>query len=299
MKIYFLSSRPCALRLGGVFFGVTDTFERFAEVSLKDNLFVEFIPDGALPIVFFLTDEVRFHPPVGCEVYLLRDAIALYACDFPPAECALRPITQQRQGDLLATVFLQGRVHLSLQTAESFFTDTLPYSFTACEISFHSGLVLIHSPTQLAVYTKTGERLLLEQIHSFAVEENVLRARLPLSDRLSRFADCAWELSETACTRTEFTLCQARNEENELPADLVAYAFFESVLIGADYTQWLCEDLREKADELLSFLGEFEGVVLGENACECGLVQQKSERLYEILYARVTVEDGKITDIST
>lgn len=299
MKIYFLSSRPCALRLGGVFFGVTDTFERFAEVSLKDNLFVEFIPDGALPIVFFLTDEVRFHPPVGCEVYLLRDAIALYACDFPPAECALRPITQKRQGDLLATVFLQGRVHLSLQTSETFFTDTLPYSFAACEISFHNRLVFLHSPTQLAVYTQTGERLLLEQVLSFAVEETILRARLPLSDRLSRVADCAWELSETACTRTEFTLLQARGEENDLPADLIAYAFFESVLIGADYSQWLCAELREKADELLSFLGEFEGVVLGENACECGLVQRKEERLYELLYVHITVEDGKITDIST
>ena len=63
MKIYFLSSRPCALMLGGVFFGMTDTFERFAEIEPKDNVFAEFIPEGALPVGFFITEKLRFSPP--------------------------------------------------------------------------------------------------------------------------------------------------------------------------------------------------------------------------------------------
>jgi hypothetical protein len=60
MKIYFLASQPCALKIGGTFFGMVNDFERFAEFSLKDNLFVEFIPENALPICFFLNESIRF-----------------------------------------------------------------------------------------------------------------------------------------------------------------------------------------------------------------------------------------------
>ena len=86
MKIYFLSSRPCALMLGGVYFGMTDSFERFAEIEPKDNVFAEFIPEGALPVGFFITEKLRFSPPQGCEIYILRDGVAVYARDFPPSD---------------------------------------------------------------------------------------------------------------------------------------------------------------------------------------------------------------------
>ena len=76
MKIYFLSSRPCALFLDGEFAGRTDLFERFADINPKDNAFVRFVPEGALPVSFFLTERLRFSPPDGCEVYILRDGIA-------------------------------------------------------------------------------------------------------------------------------------------------------------------------------------------------------------------------------
>ena len=59
MKIYFLSARPCALTLNDTYFGITDTFERFAEISLKDRTFVRFAPEGALPIGFFLTENIK------------------------------------------------------------------------------------------------------------------------------------------------------------------------------------------------------------------------------------------------
>ena len=90
MKIYFLSSRPCALTLNDAYFGLTDRFERFAELSLKDGIFVRFTPENAQPIGFFLNENIRFSPPVGCEVYLLTNAIAIYARDFPPTDFSLK-----------------------------------------------------------------------------------------------------------------------------------------------------------------------------------------------------------------
>lgn len=296
MRIYFLSSRPCALKVGGIFFGAVDDFERFADVTLSDNLFIEFIPENGLPLSFFLTENIRFSPPQGCEVYLLRDSIALYARDFPPSDFSLRPIAQVSEGNCLATVFCQGEVHLSIQTDKNFFTSTLPPSFCECTLFFACDLLFIQSPTQLAVYTKTGKRVFLEKVLSHSIENNLLHARLPLSESLGRVADCVYALSAEGCQRTSFTLSQARTEMLD---ELLPLAFLESVLIGANYEEFLCDELAQEKDKIGAFLGDFVAVCPTEQANCFALLRQKQERLFEASYCTLTVENGKITDITT
>lgn len=294
MKIYFLSSRPCALTLNGAFFGVTDTFERYAEISLSDNIYAQFCPQSGLPIGCFLTENLRCSPPDGCEVYLLKDGIALYARDFPPSDFTLHPIAQAKENGVLATLFRQGVVQLTVESEDGLYTAALPDDFQTATLSFHSGLVFVETENRLAVYSKKGERLLTEQVLSYAVEENILRASLPLSDSFCRTAECAWELTETACTRTEFTLCQGSTSPQE---GLLAYAFFESVLIGADYEALLCDELRDNATQIVEFLGNFTAVTLTREPNCCGLVKPLGERLFSVAYFRVETEKGKIIDV--
>lgn len=296
MRIYFLSSKPCALKVGGVFFGAVDSFERFADVNLSDKLFIEFIPENGLPLSFFLTETIRFQPPQGCEVYLLRDSIALYARDFPPADFSLRPIAQISEENCLATVFCQGEVHLSIQTEKNFFTSTLPPSFRECTLFFACDLLFIKSPTQLAVYTKTGKRVFLEKVLSHSVENNVLQARLPLEESLGRVADCAYELSADDCKRSACTLSQVRTEKLD---DLLPLAFFESVLIGANYEEFLCDELVPEKEKIGAFLGDFVAVCPTEQENCFALLRQKQERLFEAAYYTVSIKNGKITDITT
>ena len=151
MKIYFLSSMPCALSFNGVHFGVTNLFERFAEISLQDNLFVEFIPQNAQPVRFFLTENIRFAPPNGCEVYLLPNALAIHARDFISLPTPLRLIAQKRHDDMLATIFQQGDIQLSIQTEKNVFIAPLPPSFTDCQIDFFADLCFIFNEKQLAI----------------------------------------------------------------------------------------------------------------------------------------------------
>ncbi len=302
MKIYFLSSRPCALTLNDAYFGLTDRFERFAEISLKDNVFVRFTPENAQPIGFFLKESVRFTPPVGCEVYLLKNALAIYARDFPPSNLTLKIIQQQCFDKNKLTLFYQGELQLSIETGKGFFISTLPPVFERSELFFESGLFFLKAPNMLAVYTRLGERALMENVLSFSIETGVLRATLPLSDSLGRVADCEWELSEEGVTRTKFTLSQARtvNGENNpetLKAELLPFAFFESVLLGADCEAFLSDDLAPQADKLKGYLGNFCSVTLTDAPNVCGLVYQKADRLFEIVEFSVSVEQGKITDI--
>ncbi len=303
MKLYFLSSQPCMLSLNGTFFGVTDHFERFAEVNLADRVFAKFTPEGGLSLGFFLTETLLSTPPLGCEVYLLRDGIAVYARDFPPADYTLRPIAQQPFGDTLISVFQQGCIQVSIQSPLGFFTSVLPPAFAVCTLSKHANLFFIEGEKHLAIFTQAGECLLMEEVLSFSVTETELHATLPLSDSLGRTADCVWTLQENACTRTQFTLRQTRAHDGSADTDKIAeellpYAFFESVLLGVSPHDFLSAELADKADQLMNFLGDFQGVCLTDCPHVCGLIKEKAPRLFEVVYYTVSIENGKITDIT-
>ena len=297
MKIYFLSSIPCALTVNGAYFGVTDGFERSAELALRDGLFIKFSPENALPISFFLTEDIRFHAPKGCQVYLLRDGIAIYAREFPPCDFALQTIAQKREGETLATVFRQGEVQLSIQTANECQTAVLPREFGACELAFHEGSLFVQNEKSLAVFTAQGERVFYERILSFTVENGRLTAILPLLDSLGRKAECVYALSSAGLERVCIKLIQERALFEDARAELLPYAFFECVLLGAEYTEFLHADLKEKAEDLRAFLGEFIDIVITQNPVVCGLVRKKTDGIFAVDYYTVEICEGKIVDI--
>ncbi len=296
MKIYFLSSKPCALTLNGVFYGVTDTFERSAEVALSDRVYAQFAPQGELAVGLFLTEALRTDPPEGCAVYLLKDGIAVYAYDFPSADYTLRPIAQLREGDRLATVFRQGKLQLSLQSERGFFNATLPPALEPCTLQFHGELLLVKGEGCLGIYDDSCQALFFEEVEEYELTGNELRATLPLSDSLRRRAKCRYELSK-GCALTEFTLEQPPAKEGGLPEGLLAYAFFESVLFKGAYEDFLGEELIADKERIAAFLGEFIAVTLTKDPNECGLIRKKGERLYAVDYFTVEIREGKIVDV--
>jgi hypothetical protein len=308
MKVYFLSSKPCILTLNGAYFGLTDTFERYAEISPKDNLFAEFTPENGQPIRFFLNENIRLNPPERCEIYLLKDGLAVYAKEFPSTDLTLRVIAQEREEDTLVTVFSQGGVQVSIENKNGFFLSTLPPSFEECALQFYQNFTLISSSTQIALYNQRGKRLLLENATSFSMQNGSLIATLPLSDSLNRTAECSWALEGETAKQTAFTIIQqtkvclpateAKESKSAIVRDeILPYAFLESALLGLDCSELLSEELKPKASALKEFLGDYESVVLTKNHAVCGLVRKKADRLFEVDEYFVDVEDGKIKDV--
>ena len=296
MKIYFLSDRVCALRLGNLYFGQVDSFERFAHINLSDRVFVEFIPENALPVCFFLTEEILREPPLNCDVYILRDALVLYAHDFPAREHTLRPIAQISRQNCTATLFSQGEIQLSIQTPENFFIAPLPPSFCQAELFFDGDFIFVKGLDSLAVFSPNGQRLFLEKVHSYALNGDILSVEIPLSESLGRTAECRFALSLTECQRISVTLSSPRAERRE---EWLAYTFFESVRIGAVTQEFLCDELKPRADELRAFLGDFVHVMPTDEKNCCALLYKKAERLYEAKYYSVSTENGQILDITT
>lgn len=299
MKVYFLSSSPCALTLGGVYYGLVDGFERFIEVSPKDNLFACFTPEHGLPVGFFLNENLRFSPPDFCEVYLLKDGIAVYVKEFPAADVTFRVLKQAKSEGAVATLFRQGRLQLSLETEQGLFLFPLSPLYQDAEIRFLNGLCLLEGKGILAVFSRTGKRLFEEKILHYSLENQELNATMPLSDSKKRVAEGAWTVQGDSLLQRSFSIRQSspQKSEGEILEELLPYAFFENVLLGGDFAAMLHESILEKADHLKEYLGDFLSVTITKDPTVCGLVKKEKDRLFYLDYFAVEIKNGKISDI--
>ena len=296
MKAYFLSAIPSILTINDAYFGICDTFERFAEISLKDNLFVQFTPQGKQPICFFLNEQIIFTPPTGCKVYVDEEAITIYAYDFPPSDYALQTLGQIKEEHCLVTLFLQGRVQLSIQTKNDFCVCTLLEEYKNAQMQFLKDLIFIHTPTHLTIFTKSGVQVFDERIASWVVEEDTLKCKLPLGDSLKRIAVCEYSLLKDGLKQTAFSII-VRGEEKEVKKELIPYAFLESIVIGGDYAQFLNEQLKEKSAQLPAYLGVFEDVLTTDDPYTLKIVKKQKENLYTLKTVKISVKNDKIEDI--
>jgi hypothetical protein len=294
MRIYFLSKYPAALYVGGAYFGRVSDFERFAELDLRDGLPVRLEAERMHPLHFFLTERLPHEPPSGIDVYRLPNGLAVYAHGYQPTDVTLEPIAQTRRGECLATVYRQGGIQLALNTPKGFFNAPLPPSFCECKLFFRQGIAILQSPSEIAIFTENGRRILLERYLSAEWQDDELILQLPLSDHLKRTAICRYRFSEECAELISYTLQQGDGNESSL----LAYAFFESIRIGADFTTFLCEELISNASSVREFLGNFLSVLPTENPTECLLVYRKAERLFDVRRFAVTLEEDKITDVT-
>ncbi len=295
MRIYFLSSQPAALYVGGAYFGQTHDFERYAEISLQDGLPVRWEAEGMHPVSFFLDEYLPLQPPAGVSVYRLQNGLAVYCDGFQSTDDTLRIIAQTRKGDTLATVCRQGGIFLGIDGPQGFFSATLPPSFADSQLFFLGELVGVKTAEEVAVFSTAAERFLLERYTAIEEGEEELRLTIPLSDRYRRQADCRYAVGKNSLRRTSYQLQQAETTDKD---GLIAYAFFESVRIGADFSVFLCEDLQKNSTAVCDFLGHFLHVLPTANPKQCLLVYQKAERLFDVRPFTVEVEGDTIIDVT-
>ena len=292
MKLYFLSSTPCILRVGGAYFGQVGDFEKFAEITLKDNLFAEFIPQNALPVCFFLNEDLLFSPPKGVELYLTEHGAAIFVREFPPNDFSLKLIAQNRFENTLVTVFSQGETQVAIEDGKELFLCRLA-PFPACEILQTGGVFLLKSADLLYALNGRGEILLRKNYLAYTATDDGFSIVCPLGDSLGRRSKESYTAKNGTLSRTEYSLLSPQSEEHAP----IAYAFFESVLIGGDFQAFLSDELTEKADGLKEFLGDFLSVVVTDDPFKAGVVKRRRERVFDVVYYQVETENGKITDI--
>lgn len=288
MKVYFLSEKPSALTLNGVYLGMIDGFERSVELNPDDGVHAEIAPAGCVPLRFVIDEDFLFSPPPRIELYYTDCAVAVYASGFLSEDQTLTVKQELQIGAARFTVYRQGEVYLRYDNGK---THVVPLDdrFEQCEIKeINDGYLL----------TGKGAFLLLKRDGTVFVRSEgkvveagrTLKAEIPFHDMMGHTVLSEWQGGELLSSSI-----RAKRSPTEAT---YALALFESANIGLDPSPYLHEKIRGKADSLKEFLGDYRSVVLTDRPERVGLVYERKTRVYDVRYFIVTVEDGKISNIA-
>ena len=304
MRVYFLSYLPAILKLNGMYIGGIDGFERHIELDIKDRIFAEIVPDENLQSLNFFLDEKFFtNPPPFCDLYQMEGDSLIYIREYAVKDSKIEVLYQTRFCGNLVTIFAQGGLYLSIEGAE-YSLEPLPKSFakfTAETFTLAGREVLaISNGKHLIVISERGKIIFKSAANSFSFADT-LKITADFETCTASQAEC-----EYSYDGENLSLISARTTELRPPEkEILHFAFFESVLTSADCEKYLDDELKERAADLKSYLGDFVAVtvppekffLLHGNINAAGLVYPKSENLFEIKYFAVDLNGEKISNI--
>lgn len=289
MRVFFLSEKRCALFFGGVFLGTADGFERSAELDPADRIFCELQAPGCAPESFVFDEAFLFAPPPPFELYFSRGTVTVYCRSFARADPSLTVVRQERVNGALFTLCMQGRLQLNMENETGFHILPLPERFMNCTFRACGEDFLLEGSGTFALIKRDGTVRIRAEGRVLECGETLV-AEIAFRDSGGHTAIAEWRDGELL----RYTVRTAR----EPTETTFALALFESVLIGADCTPFLADALKPKAGALRAYLGDFSDVALTARQDVVGLVYPRKERVFDVRYFRVTLEDGKIANIS-
>ena len=277
------------LTVAGLPLGSIDGHERTCELEPADGLLCECVCPGFLPVRFFFNENFLIDPPEKVNLYYTKSGLGVYVRGFVREDPTLRPILQERLAHSLVTLYTQGGVQCSVENETGFHLIDLSLSYEHAKAYEAGGNILLETPTEFCILSREGA-ILTRSEGTVTERGQRVTAEVPFHDSLRHTALCTFE-------HGKLTECRIRTGAKPTETTY-ALALFESVLIGADPAPYLAENLQEKADALGEFLGKFVSVVLTERTDEVGLVCERKPRVYDVRYFRVTLSDGKISNIT-
>ena len=316
MRIHFSSKKECFLRLGGVLMGSCGKIEKFIDLEPNCELLVEFLPsDGnILPLSFVINKQFFESPPECCNVYFYGIGADIVASNFQPRTTDLQVLQQKRVDNLLATFVQQQHMQLLLENNKVFESMSLPFvdEYTLDEVKLGGSSLLLFT------YQKDGQKklllfnqnckLLLESFYTEYSIEDSLNLTLQHSDLARHLLKQVYLLEEDKLILKEQTLLSHESFSiTSLHAKLFPFAFFQTILIGGKFTDYLSPALQDKAELLKEYLGNFIEVQIPKDIVyhhhgevnAVALVYQKTKTLFEVKFFILQIENGKICNLQT
>lgn len=307
MTIYFLSAQTAALKADGIYLGLIDGFERFFEADLASRHFIEIVPEGGLPLSFVLGEDFIRRPPDFADVYTGDGEAVIYIKKLQNRGGALKVISQKRfseGGKGLFTLFSEGgRVYLSYD-GESAELNELGDRFSSATLREDDiggrAVMIAEGEGCICVLNQDGKRVFYNRAESFSTGAK-LEVVVPFATAAGCRAKCAFSYDGK-----EMKLESSVTEETRtVDEDVLHFAFFESVLTHGDYKRYLSEELKDSADAIGGFLGDFVDVVIPHsrfylkhgNIKAAGLVYPIAANLFRVKYFAVEMKDAKIANI--
>ena len=309
MYFYFFCEFPAVIKFQGVIFGTVNNSVKFCNLTDPYPL-TEICPlSGGENFNFYPDKNFLDDPPKNLSVTDLKGGYFL-RFNKPEIFSEFKIIEQAKFRDATVTAFCDNGFKISLETQTGFYAETLAFSpigatFTRGE-GVNNKLVFAlfdcENKKVLNVYDMQAPSLLLSVN---ADEFNTALTGFTVTERLRDMAkhlvvkNYRFDGDKINETGRKVTASDKFDREN-LPEKLIPYAFTEEFLCGGDHTYYLSESVKENADKLQNYLGDFLGVMpppLFRKYDEVGLIYKTAERKYSVEYFTFEIIDKKITNI--
>ncbi len=324
MYYYFSADYPAVVKIGGIYFGSITNTVKFCNLNEKRPPLIEIIPTGApaLPCAFFPNAEFLAAPPPPFAVTDLGGGYLIHASS--PIETCLgfSIIAQEKYQGIVATVFTENGYKLSLETASDCYAETLPFPVAEAKFSLKrcgsEELLFAEFMPPLKDASGTGaekiacafsaagkiKKVFERRASEFSLE-NGMRTIEKYKDIAKHKVEILWEYDAEKREMKESSRSVFHSpsfDKKRLPTRVVPFAFIEEFLVKGDYLEYLTENVKENADKLGGFFGEFIGVMppprfRKEN--ETGLIYRTGERTYKAEYYIFETKERKICNIIT
>ena len=311
MMYYFFSSNyPAVIKLNGIYYGeITDTLKSI-NIETQDLPFIEVCPLNGIaePLNFLLCDDFLSYPP---DNVCVTDLVGGYMLKFNATtkKQQFSVINQQKFSNAVVTVFNDNGLKISVETPSDFFAKSLnmpadsaeitPFTLNGCNliaVNFSGG------KNVLAVYSldRKVNELFFREVFSYSLDGGLTTVE-KLTDMAKHVITVNWELTNHLLTEKSRSVNRSEKFKiDNLPKPLLPYAFIEELYASGQVLDYLSNGIKENADKLCAYFGEFIGVMpppIFRSPEELGLIYKISSNKYSVKYFTFELEDRKICNI--
>ena len=309
MYYYFSADFPAAIKFNGIYYGVISKTVKSIRID-GDCPLVEVCPllSSERQINFIPDSDFLSSPPDGVLVtdmrggYLVKILKNLRVGEFKILE-------QFKSSDLAVTAFIENGLKISIETKEGFLADTINFLAQSAKITRFSlvdsnfvAVLFLGTTNLLTVYSLSSEikKVFSREVAKFSVDGGFYTTEEFL-DIAKHTVHSEWIWQDGAFIQKNKSVnCKEGFCPQNLPESVFPYAFLEEILIGNTPTDYLVDPLKQSADKLKDYLGDFIGIMpppTFRSIEEIGLIFPDGKNKYKVSYCTFLLEGKKIANV--
>ena len=309
MYYYFSSDYPAAIKINGIFYGTIGGVIKPLRVDGDTAPFIEICPlNGGQTVNFMLNREFLLEPPEQVTVtdlkggYLVKFYQTVFFSEFSI-------IAQEKYQDAVITVFNENGLKISIETPNDFFAETVKRNASSAQISRFSlgqakfvAVAIFGDKTLLLVYHLSApvRKLFMREVDDYSTE-NGFTTTENFKDIAKHKVTTVWNLNNGSFKQGSVKIEKDEKFSTELlPDKLIPYAFLEALSTGDAVDEYITGNVKDNADKLSGFFGDFIGVMpppTFRNIDEVGLIYSCASNVYRADYFTFELSNGKISNI--
>ncbi len=307
MYFYFNSERPAVLKIDGELQGTANGEKCF---NFNGAPLVELCPlcTSETPSCFYLNDEFLSCPPDGFAVTDMRGGYYVLRT-FRKTQTAFSVLAQKKFPDAIITVFTENGLTASIETPRGSFAETLFIDAESANVSREringTDVIFITLKTAakkvLCAYSLNPvRRVFTREVDGFEITSEALITKEKLNDIAKHEITVAWKATDVFKEISREAVCSPSFGADRVCDLILPYVFAEEFFAGGDFRRYLEDSVKENADKLGGFFGEFIGVCpppFFRDYKEVGLIKKRGKNAYYIDYFIFETENGKISGL--